>query len=133
MYVLDTTVVSALMRGEHRPSTRLLAEHPVDVVRPQPAVAEVRYGLASLPTSRRRRQLEDRLGLLLRSVQRAPWTDDVSRHFGRVKADLERRGRRVDDFDVAIAAHALALGATVVTRNLRHFAHVGGLEVEDWT
>jgi tRNA(fMet)-specific endonuclease VapC len=56
----------------------------------------------------------------------------VSRRFGDVKADLERRGERVDDFDVAIAAHALASGAAVVTRNVRHFARVRGLDVEDW-
>jgi len=132
-YVLDTTVLSALMRAERGPSTRLLRERPVDVVLPQPAVAEIHYGLARLPRSRRRRELEGRLAALLVAMQRAPWTDDVSRQFGEVKADLERRGERVDDFDVAIAAHALAIGAAVVTRNLRHFTRIRGLQVEDWT
>ena len=53
-------------------------------------------------------------------------------HFGAVKADLERRGERLDDFDVAIAAHALALGAVVATRNVKHLARVRGLSVEEW-
>jgi tRNA(fMet)-specific endonuclease VapC len=87
-FVLDTTVLSALMRAD---------------------------GLARLPRSRRRRELEERLATLLAAIQRAHWTDDVSLRFGDAKADLERRGERVDDFDVAIAAHALAASATVVT------------------
>jgi tRNA(fMet)-specific endonuclease VapC len=131
-FVLDATVLSALMRAERGPSTRLLRERPVDVALPQPAVAEVRYGLARLPRSRRRRELEERLATLLAAIQRAHWSDEVSLRFGDVKADLERRGERVDDFDVAIAAHALAAGAAVVTRNVRHFARIRGLEVEDW-
>jgi len=49
-----------------------------------------------------------------------------------VKAALERRGERIEDFDVAIAAHALAHGATLVTANRKHMARVAGLAVEDW-
>ena len=131
--MLDTTLVSALMRGEPAASTRLLRERPVDVVVPQPAVAEVTYGLERLPPSRRRRDLEVRLATLLAAVARSPWTDEVSQRFGEIKADLERRGKRVDDFDVAIAAHALAGEAVLVTRNLRHFAEVRGLVVDDWS
>ena len=44
-----------------------------------------------------------------------------------------RRGTRIEDFDAAIAAHAVALGATLVSANIEHMARVPGLEVEDWT
>jgi tRNA(fMet)-specific endonuclease VapC len=132
-YVLDTTAVSALMRSEPGPSRRLLREVPSSVAIPQPVIAEIRYGLMRLPRSRRRRGLEARLDLLLEALPRVVWDDEVSRHFGEAKADLERRGVRVDDFDVAIAAHALAEEAIVVTRNVRHFERVRGLAVEDWT
>jgi tRNA(fMet)-specific endonuclease VapC len=131
-FVLDTTIVSALMRSEPGPSARLLAARPVDVLLPQPTVAEIRYGLARLPSSRRRRELEGRLATLLVSLRRVSWTDGVSRRYGELKASLEKRGQRVDDFDVAIAAHALEEGSVVVTRNMRHFARMEGLEVEDW-
>jgi tRNA(fMet)-specific endonuclease VapC len=132
MFVLDTTAASALMRAEPAPSARLLRERPADVALPQPVVAEIRYGLARLPRSRRRNDLEARFATLLGALQRSIWTDDVSYRFGEIKADLERRGVRVDDFDVAIAAHALAHDAVVVTRNVRHFARIRGLRVEDW-
>jgi tRNA(fMet)-specific endonuclease VapC len=57
----------------------------------------------------------------------------VSQAYGRIKAALERRGTRIEDFDAAIAAHALALGATLVTANRIHMARVPGLRLEDWT
>ncbi len=132
IYALDTSIVSALMRSEEAVTRRLLTTPRESVVLPQPVVAEIVYGIALLPASRRRRELEAALATLLGDIRRASWTDEVSREFGRVKAELDQRGERVDDFDVAIAAHALALGATVVTRNLRHFTRIRRLEVEDW-
>ncbi|MGH7437227.1 MAG: PIN domain-containing protein [Polyangiaceae bacterium] len=132
-YVLDTTLVSALMRAEPKPSARLLQAAPDEVSIPQPVAGEVRYGLARLPSSRRRRELEERFEILLRTLARASWTDEVSRSFGRIKADLERRGQPIGDFDAAIAAHALAVDGVVVTRNVRHFERIRGLDVEDWT
>jgi tRNA(fMet)-specific endonuclease VapC len=132
-YVLDTTALSALMRAEPAASQRLLDTRPAEVSVPQPVVAEIRYGLARLARSRRRQDLEARLTLLLRALSRAPWNDEVSLCFGDLKADLERRGQQVDDFDVAIAAHALAIQAAVVTHNVRHFSRFRGLTVEDWT
>jgi tRNA(fMet)-specific endonuclease VapC len=131
-YVLDTTIVSALMRSEPEASARMLATPPDDVRIPQPVLAEIAYGLARLPRSRRKKQLEERFEIIAGSVARAPWTDDVSQRFGALKAQLERRGQRVDDFDIAIAAHALSIDATVVTRNLRHFERMADVVVEDW-
>lgn len=48
------------------------------------------------------------------------------------KSMLERRGTRIEDFDTAIAAHAVATGTTLVTANLDHMTRVPGLQIEDW-
>ncbi len=120
------------MRAEPAPSSRLLGERPADVLLPQPAVAELRYGLARLPTSRRKRELERRFLTLLAAVARVEWNDEVSRAFGALEAELEGRGAPVDDFDLAIAAHAIAHDAVVVTWNMRHFVRITSLRVEDW-
>jgi tRNA(fMet)-specific endonuclease VapC len=130
---LDTTALSSLIRSEPAPSRRFLEKQPGEVAVPQPVLAEICYGLARLPRSRRRRTLEERLAILLAGLERLAWTDDVSVRFGELKAGLERRGERVDDFDVAIAAHAVAYDATLITRNLRHFVRIPGLRVEDWS
>jgi tRNA(fMet)-specific endonuclease VapC len=88
--------------------------------------------LSRLPSSKRKRALVERLGVLAAGIERLPWDDAVSEAFGEIKAVLERRGERVDDFDLAIAAHAIAARATLVTGNTKHFARVPGLEIEDW-
>ena len=51
---------------------------------------------------------------------------------GAIKADLARRGVLLEDFDTAIAAHALALEGVLVTGNPRHFERIPGLRLEDW-
>jgi len=50
-----------------------------------------------------------------------------------IKAELERAGERIEDFDIAIAAHALAGGHVLATANTRHLARIKELELEDWT
>ncbi|HEX6200250.1 MAG TPA: type II toxin-antitoxin system VapC family toxin [Thermoanaerobaculia bacterium] len=131
-YVLDTNSLSDLLRGEPSVSERLTSHRRTDVLLPQPVVAEVEYGLARMAASKRRDRLRQRFDLFLAELQRLPWTDAVSRAFGRVKANLERRGVRIEDFDVAIAAHALSIEATLVTDNVDHMKRVPGLPVENW-
>ena len=53
--------------------------------------------------------------------------------YGRVRASLEERGMPIGPLDTLIAAHALSLGATLVTNNTREFERVSGLQIEDWT
>jgi tRNA(fMet)-specific endonuclease VapC len=132
-YVLDTNAVSALMKGNAAVVERLAATEPAGVTVPQPVLAEIASGIERLPRSKRRTALQARFDLISAELPRAEWTDSVSQTYGRVKATLERRGRRIEDFDAAIAAHALALGATLVTADLGHMTRVPGLRVEDWS
>ena len=132
-YVLDTNAVSALMKGSAAVVERLAATEPAAVSVPQPVLAEIAFGIERLPRSRRRAALQARFDLISAELPRAAWTDVVSQMYGRIKATLERRGTRIEDFDAAIAAHALALGATLVTSNLGHMTRVPGLRVEDWS
>lgn len=77
--------------------------------------------------------MQGRFELICSELQRVEWSDAASHEYGRVKAALERRGARIEDFDAAIAVHALASGATLVTSNLYHMSRVPGLHLEDWT
>jgi len=132
-YVLDTNAVSALMKGDAQVVARLEQDGKNDVGVPQPALAEIAYGIERLPRSRRRDFLQERFDLLRQELLRAEWTDEVSECYGTIKATLEKKGRRIEDFDAAIAAHALARGAVLVTANLDDMVRVQGLTVEDWT
>ena len=131
-YVLDTNAVSALMRGSAAVVERLAASEPTEVAIPQPVLAEIAFGIERLPRSKRRTALQSRFDLVCSELPRAEWTDAVSQAYGRIKAALERRGTRIEDFDAAIAAHTLATNATLVTANLEHMTRVPGLQIEDW-
>jgi tRNA(fMet)-specific endonuclease VapC len=53
-------------------------------------------------------------------------------HYACLRADLEAQGPPIGSMDMLVAAHSLALGATLVTNNTRHFARVANLAVENW-
>ncbi len=52
---------------------------------------------------------------------------------GEIRAELERKGTRIGEYDTLIAGQAYARGLTLVTANTREFRRVKGLAVEDWT
>jgi tRNA(fMet)-specific endonuclease VapC len=53
-------------------------------------------------------------------------------HYGRVRHELEQAGQTIGAMDLLIAAHALAVTATLVTNTLAHFQRVPGLSVTRW-
>jgi tRNA(fMet)-specific endonuclease VapC len=132
-YVLDTNAVSALMKGSPNVISRLSQVPRRDVGMPQPVLAEIEYGLARLDRSKRKEALRSRFELLKSEIQRVDWSDEISEAFGEIKAALEKKGERIEDFDAAVAAHAAAHGSVLVTANMKHMARVTGLEVEDWS
>jgi tRNA(fMet)-specific endonuclease VapC len=132
-YLLDTNTVSCLLKGDPNVISRLqlIARNEVGI--PQPVVAEISYGIQRLARSRRRDALVSRFELIKNELQRAVWSDKVSDAFGTIKATLERKGERIEDFDAAVVAHALADGWVLVSANLKHMTRILGLEVEDWS
>ncbi|MCC7541267.1 MAG: type II toxin-antitoxin system VapC family toxin [Deltaproteobacteria bacterium] len=133
MLVLDTSALSAVMHAQTFAIRRLGSERPADVYLVAPVAAEVRFGLERLPrTARRRRLLEGEYERLRRVLAWQDWTEDAADEFGRQKARLERSGRIVEDFDIAIGSIALVMGARLATLNAAHMSRIVGLRVEDW-
>lgn len=129
-YVLDTNMVSALMKGAPAVAARLDRTRRDDISISQVTVAEIEFGLRALPASKRRRLLQEQWKTIGSELYRLPWDDAVSRAFGERKARLERGGTRISDFDLAIAAHAIALDLIVVTADAA-FEHAG-VRRENW-
>jgi tRNA(fMet)-specific endonuclease VapC len=132
-YVLDTNAVSALMKGDARVLARLERASRAAVSVPQPVFAEIAFGIERLPKSKRKRALRERYELLRAELARAEWTDRVTDAFGRIKASLEKRGERIEDFDAAIAAHALAVDAALVSANADDMSRIPDIRLEDWS
>ena len=132
-YILDTNAVSALMKGDEGFMERLKKHSKSDIYLPQPVLSEIAYGIERLPKSKRREWLEERFELIRSEIQRMDWTDEVSTRFGEIKAVLEKKGQRIEDFDAAIAAHAHEPESVLVSANTDDMIRVPGLHVEDWS
>ena len=91
--------------------------------------AELRFGQAALAVDDKRRALIDQFLLQLPNL---PWTEQAASNYGQIRAAHKKQGTPIGELDTQIAAHALALGMTLVMHNLRHFERVQGLVLEDW-
>ena len=131
-YVLHTNVLSALLKGERNAVDRLKSMDRSQVSIPQPVIAEIEHGIARLYQKKRKTLLKERWKLFLNELNTVPWTDEVSAQFGTVKAFLERRGMEIEDFDAAVAAHALANDAVLVTSDRSHMRRIKKLKTEQW-
>jgi tRNA(fMet)-specific endonuclease VapC len=61
-----------------------------------------------------------------------PLEEEVSKYFGKIKADLRKQGKLIEDMDIFIAAIARTNDLVLVTDNERHFFRVEGLKLENW-
>lgn len=128
-YLLDTNIVSDLVR---RPAGRIrdcIAERGEERVCTSIIVAaELRFGAAKKGSERLTVQLET----VLAALEILPFDQPADRHYGKIREALERAGAPIGANDLLIAAHALALGLTLVTANETEFVRVPGLAVENW-
>jgi tRNA(fMet)-specific endonuclease VapC len=60
------------------------------------------------------------------------FSHDAARHYGEIRAELEKKGTSIDPLDLLIAAHARSAGATLITSNAGEFRRVKGLKVLSW-
>jgi tRNA(fMet)-specific endonuclease VapC len=60
------------------------------------------------------------------------FSHDAARHYGEIRAELEKKGRSIGPLDLLIAAHVRSLGATLITANAGEFKRVKGLKVLAW-
>ncbi|HVA60853.1 MAG TPA: type II toxin-antitoxin system VapC family toxin [Mycobacteriales bacterium] len=138
MIILDTNVLSALMRDEPDPTVvRWLDAEPAESIWTTAiTVFEVRTGLDLLDASHRRQRLESAFERLL--------ADDLDGHVlafdtaatqsaGAIVAHRQRAGRSVEIRDAQIAGISLARKASLATGNTRHFTELGVRLVDPWS
>jgi len=129
LYMLDTNAVSAVMRGNPLMDERLLQLDPADWCISAVTHSEICYGLALRPEATTLIRAAD---AFLAVATTLAWDAAAAATHGRLRAQLRQAGTPIGDFDEMIAAHALSLGAVLVTDNERHFRRISGLHVENW-
>lgn len=129
-YMLDTDTCSYIMKRSSAPLLRRLQAVPVaDVCMSVVTKSELLYGVEVSP---RRVQDAAALAALLPYVAVMDLPDDAARHYAEIRADLKKRGALIGANDLFIAAHARALGLTLVTNNTAEFGRVRDLAVDNW-
>jgi tRNA(fMet)-specific endonuclease VapC len=128
-YLLDTNIVSHLVhhpRGDIR--NRIAAMPGVQLCTSIIVAAEMRFGVARRKSPRLAAQLE----AVLNALEICALEPPADRFYGEIRTELEAAGTPIGANDLLIAAHALALGCTLVTDNVREFSRVRSLTIENW-
>ena len=132
LYLLDTNIVSHMMRepagrAMQRVRTLLTADDGSQLCTSVVVACELLFGIQSIASPRWRARYADAMTML--AVM--PLDETLCEPYAQVRASLERAGTPIGPNDCLIAAHALALGATLVSADAE-FARVAGLKLENW-
>jgi len=128
-YMLDTNMMGFLIRGRLAVLRRVTEAPPGALCISTVTKGEIIFGLNRRPANR---LLHTAVTEFLRRVDVLAWDNGAADTYGAMRAELERLGKTLGALDMMIGAHALSLGAVLVT-NDRAFRSVPGLELEDWT
>lgn len=128
-FLLDTNIVSHLVRYPQGVIRDRIAEVGEETVCVSLLVAaDLRFGAARQQSARLTQQVEAVLSVLPILALEAP----VDTHYAEIRVRLETSGCSIGPNDLIIAAHARALGLTLVTHNLTELSRVPGLRVQNW-
>jgi tRNA(fMet)-specific endonuclease VapC len=128
-YMLDTNMVSHFIKGSTNVRNKVVSVPMSELGISAITEGELLFGLANKPDAK---QLSLVVHEFLIRVNVLPWDNNVAACYGTLCAGMQKKGKILGNLDLLIAAHALALGAVLIT-NDRAFAQVDGLKIEDWT
>jgi tRNA(fMet)-specific endonuclease VapC len=129
-YMLDTDACIALIKD--RPTSmrsRLTLLSPEEIGISSIVTAELWFGVAN---SQKKKKNESALKDFLDFVTLLDWPCEASPIYGRIRAQLQKKGTPIGAMDLLIASHALFLDTVLVTNNTREFERVPDLKIENW-
>jgi predicted nucleic acid-binding protein len=133
MIILDTNVVSELMRLEPHPSLErwMSAKHPDDLYLSTITIAEMLTGVMEMAAGRRRDTTEARVRRIIDNF--GPTYPPFGAEAAEIYASFAAGNPEMDTFDGQIAAIVRAHGAKLATRNLKHFRSFGVDLIDPWS
>jgi tRNA(fMet)-specific endonuclease VapC len=127
--MLDTNIISDLIRNpQGRAAKRIAKAGEESICTSIVVAAELRYGCAKRGSERLLKAVEG----LLAEIEILPMDIPTDDEYGKIRSELEAAGKPIGSNDLLIAAHARAVGATIVTADTGEFKRVRGLKVENW-
>ena len=117
---------------KHKPENvfrKLQAVDPRDVCVSSVTYAELVHGVEKSAAGEKNRVA---LYMLLANIEILDFDVDAADCYGKIRADLEKKGTPIEPLDMMIAGHAQSLGYTVVTNKVKEFSRVRNLKIENW-
>lgn len=128
-YVLDTDTCIYWLKGDKNIEGKVLEAGLDNISITVITECELFYGAFKSSKVEKNLKVITDLSKKIKIVQTM---DGVSRIYGKIKSELERRGQILDDADLLIACITLVRDSTLVTNNTDHFKRIPGLAIENW-
>ena len=128
-HLLDTNIFIAALKGRSEVRTRLQRLPLADLLLSPVVLGELELGVAKSAWPERNRA---RLADVVQHLTVVPLDAEAAHHYADIRAVLERRGTPIGANDLWIAAQARALGAVLVTDNVRELGRGDALKIDNW-
>jgi len=129
-YLLGTNIVIYTMKNRPQQVKRRFQQHHGRMGISTVTLGELVFGAEH--SQQVERNLADIEALAAR-LEVLPFDHKAAYHFGQIRATLYRMGQPIGPYDMMIAGHARASGLNLITNNVKEFARVPGLLLEDWS
>ena len=127
--MLDTNIVIYVIKRRPVEILEVFNAHAGQMCISSITLAELLHGVEkSSEISKNLRKVED----FVSRLEVLSYENAAAAHYGDIRADLERKGTVIGVNDLHIAAHARSEGFILVSNNIREFARVEGLRLENW-
>jgi tRNA(fMet)-specific endonuclease VapC len=130
LYMFDTDTCAFILRRASEPLLQHIQTTPIE----QQCMSVVTYAelLYGVELSSQKKTNQAAVEILARHINILDWTQKAATQYAKIRADLKKTGNMVGANDLMIAAHALSLGAKIVTNNTKDFERIKGLAIENW-
>ena len=93
-------------------------------------LAELQYGIEKSSNSEKNREALEKF---LTPIEIIDYGFEATVEYGKIRAELEKKGVPIGPLDMLIASHAKSLNVILVTNNVKEFGRIAGLKIENWT
>lgn len=129
-YMLDTNIcIYAIKHKPEKVFQKLQEVNPEDVCVSSITYAELVHGVEKSAAVEKNRLA---LSMLFANIEILNFDVDAANCYGKIRADLEKKGTPIGPLDMMIAGHTMSKGYIVVTNNVKEFSRVPNLKIENW-
>jgi tRNA(fMet)-specific endonuclease VapC len=130
-FLLDTNICIYIIKQKPISVLKKLKRHKIsDISISSITLSELEYGI-----EKSSRPEQNRLALteFLTPITIIPFDSKAAVFYGKIRQELERKGKIIGPLDLLIASHAVSLNSVLVTNNTKEFERVNNLKLENWT